>query len=471
MTEKTKYKKSLFIFRRDYRLQDNTALISALKKSETVIPIFIFTFKQIRDNPLKSNNCVQFLVEALEDLQKQLEDVKSRLFIYYGDEMEILEALLKKNPEIKAIFFNMDYTAYSQKRDAAIIKLAKEYECDVNIEEDIMLHNLGEVKTTTGGIYTKYTPYYRKSLSIPVRSIENNNYKNYVSISSKLNGVEEYPLKNCHKFYGNKANSNLPHKGGRMEGLKIIAKIANWKNYDNMRNELDYETTRLSAFNKFGCISVREAFHNIKEKCGLKSGIIGQYIWRDFFYTLSYHHPEIYEYSLNPKYRNIKWENNQKALKAWQEGRTGFPIVDAAMMEMNITGYMHNRGRLIVSNFLIRMLHINWQEGEHYFAKTLYDYDPAQNNFGWEISAFTSGTESRPVNQTIMNPWIQSKSFDKDASYIKKWLPILKDIPPNHLHSWNKYADTYIKEGLKYPAPIIDYEKEKQNSLKQYGYH
>jgi len=248
-----------------------------------------------------------------------------------------------------------------------------------------------------------------------------------------------------------------------------LKKIGEWKDYDKMRNELDYSTTRLSAFNKFGCISVREAFHAIKSKCGINSGIIGQYIWRDFFYTLSYHHPEIYEKSLNPKYQKIKWSGSSAELTKWKEGKTGYPIVDACMQEINTTGYMHNRGRLIVSNFLIRMLHIDWREGEKYFAQMLYDYDPAQNNFGWQISAFTSGTESRPVNQTIMNPWIQSHSFDSDASYIKKWLPQLKDVPAADLHKWGERWEKY-KEKVDYPAPMVDYNKEKERSLKDYGW-
>ena len=274
-------------------------------------------------------------------------------------------------------------------------------------------------------------------------------------------------IKKIHKFYT--YNPNLPHKGGRTEGLAILAKLANWRDYDKMRNELDYETTRLSPFNKFGCISVREAYHAVKSKLGISSGIIGQYIWRDFFYTLSHHHPEIYRESLNAKYRGIKWSANKGHFTAWKEGRTGYPIVDACMAEINTTGYMHNRGRLIVSNFLVRMLHIDWREGERYFAQMLYDYDPAQNNFGWQISAFTSGTESRPVNQTIMNPWIQSHNFDSDASYIKKWLPQLKDVPAADLHNWGAKYEKY-KGKVDYPAPIVDYAKEKDVSLHAYGW-
>lgn len=467
MATTTKYKKTIHIFRRDYRLDDNTALISACSNSTTIIPIFIFTHKQIepKNNSYFSHNCVQFLCNSLDDLNEQLKAHKSRLFVFYGDEMEILTKLLKQNSDIEAVSFNMDYTAYSKTRDASISKLVENLGRKLIIEEDIMLHKLGVVATTSGGVYSKYTPYYRNAIKKEVAKPIPNKYSNYIASSNKF--PNELDINKIHKFHNN--NPNLLHQGGRKEGLEILKKMSEWRDYDKMRNELDYATTRLSAFNKFGCISVREAFHAIKSKCGIDSGIIGQYIWRDFFYTLSYHHPEIYEKSLNPKYQKVKWTGSSSDLNKWKEGKTGYPIVDACMQEINTTGYMHNRGRLIVSNFLIRMLHIDWREGEKYFAQMLYDYDPAQNNFGWQISAFTSGTESRPVNQTIMNPWIQSHSFDSDASYIKKWLPQLKDIPSSDLHRWSERWEKYQNK-VSYPAPMVDYAKEKEASLKAYGW-
>ena len=459
--------KSIHIFRRDYRLDDNTALLAACESSDIVIPIFIFTHKQIDKsyNPYFSDNCVQFLCESLDDLNEQLHAHKSRLFIFYGNEDEIIHKLLSKDTDITSVFFNMDYTAYSQKRDAEVTKMIESMGRKVNILEDITLHKLGEVATTSGGVYTKYTPYYRNAVKKDVQKPVANHHNNYLSASHKFTG--ELDIKKIHKFYTR--NEKLPHKGGRKEGLGILRRMSEWRDYDKLRNELDYETTRLSAFNKFGCISVREAFHAVKSKLGLNSGIIGQYIWRDFFYTLSHHHPEIYERSLNAKFRDVRWSTNTSHFNAWKAGRTGYPIVDACMQEINTTGYMHNRGRLIVSNFLVRMLHIDWREGERYFAQMLYDYDPAQNNFGWQISAFTSGTESRPVNQTIMNPWIQSHNFDSDASYIKKWLPQLKDIPAGDLHNWGEKHEKY-KAKVDYPAPVVEYHKEKDVSLKAYGW-
>ena len=169
------------------------------------------------------------------------------------------------------------------------------------------------------------------------------------------------------------------------------------------------------------------------------------------------------------KYRHIKWKTDPIKFNAWCEAKTGFPVVDACMRELNTTGYMHNRGRLIVSSFLCRMLSIDWKEGERYFAQKLYDYDPAQNNFGWQVSgANSSGTTSRPLEQTILNPWRQSIQFDKEGIYIKKWCPELENVKASHLHKWNEYAKEYIEKGIKYLEPIIDYNVEKEKNLKLY---
>lgn len=465
-TSQHKFNKTIHLFRRDYRIVDNTALISASKQSREIIPVFIFTYKQIRDNPFKSDNCVQFLCESLIELNDVLKSHNTRLYIFYGDELDILTKIFKEYTDIDAVSFNMDYTLYSKERDAKIIDLCNSYSKTPIIDEDITLHPLGSIMTTTNKVYTKYTPYYRKSISTPVKHPDTFKVSNFINHTFTFRGLKEYPISDIHKFYVK--NIHLPHKGGRNEALKILNNINSWKDYNARRNELDYETTRLSPYNKFGCISVREAFYNIKNKLGINSGLISQYIWRDFFYTLSYYNPEIYKKSLNLKFRNIHWSHNKEHLQLWKDGKTGFPIVDACMTELNKTGYMHNRGRLIVSNFLVRLLLINWQEGEYYFAKQLYDYDPAQNNFGWQISAHTSGTESRPLSQTIMNPWIQSHNFDPDASYIKKWLPHLNSVSSSHLHQWDKYYSNYDLDQLNYYKPIISYEDQKKTSIQLY---
>lgn len=463
-----KYNNTIFIFRRDYRIIDNLTLLEASKQSNNIIPIFIFTYKQIRDNKLKSDNCVKFLVESLDELNR--EELNNNLRIYYGDEFEILKKLFSNN-KIDCIAFNNDYTAYSQERDSKIIKLAESFDIDVLHMDDCLLYPLGSIKTSGGKIYSKYTPYYRNAVARTPQKVSTERIKNIASKSKiKLSGYKEYtaPLKS---FYNEKniAKDGLIEKPGRKAGLALLKEIESgkWKKYDDCRNFLTYDTTHLSPYNKFGCVSIREVYEAVKKGNGVKSGIIGQLIWRDFFYNLSAINPNIYKYSQNGVLnRNIKWSNNSLHLKAWKEAKTGFPIVDACMRELNTTGYLHNRGRLIVSNFLVRLLHQNWHEGEYHFARVLYDYDPTQNSFGWQIAGSISGTESRPTSQMIYNPWIQSAKFDNNGEYIKHWIPELKDVEVSKLHKWDKYATEELKKGIKYLEPIIDYAKEREYNIK-----
>lgn len=468
---KTKQKKTLHIFRRDFRLTDNTSLITACKLSDMVIPVFIFTYKQLRDNPLKSDNCVQFMIESLKDLDGQLTEMGSRLRYYYGDEMKIIRTLLTSDPDITCVSFNRDFTRYAMARDKEIAEIATDLGREVLISEDITLHPIGDIRTTTGKVYTKYTPFMRACLAKHIREPDRfSGFKGrLLSGGAKVAGPKEYPPSKLDGFY--KHNDQLPEQGGRTVGLRILAEISRkhmWRDYNTMRDQLTYQTTHLSPFNKFGCVSIREVFWTIRRNLGPSNELLRQLAWRDFFYNLSAANPHIYSGPMNRAWSDIEWETDAAGWSAWVRGRTGFPVVDACMQEINTTGYMHNRGRLIVSNFLSRLLHIDWRRGEHYFAQHLYDYDPAQNSFGWQINATVSGTESRPLNQTILNPWIQSAKYDPDAEYIKKWLPELKDVPAAHLHNWDRFAADHIAAGLKYPAPILDYTTEKKRNLAIY---
>ena len=479
----------IHIFRRDYRLEDNTTLIEALKTHETVIPIFIFTSRQIdpKKNEYRSDNAVQFLCESLADLNKQLRAKNSQLFCFYDDgkidEIELLEDIIDICPDVKTVSFNMDYTNYSKKRDAEIVKLCADKGLTCLIKDDICLNPVGTIVTGSGKPYSKFTPFWRTSAAKDIPKPAKNAHSNYLKSKSSSNTLvnklnnHKYSISMSSimttggKIIGPVINDNLPERGGRDNGQAILKKITEWKDYEDQHDQLTYNTTHLSPFNKYGCVSIREVYWTMMSKLGKDNPVIRQLFWRDFFYHLSNYYPEIYTAkALNPKYRNIKWSQDTSKLKAWQEGRTGFPIVDACMRELNTTGYMHNRGRLITSSFLCRMLSIDWKEGEKYFARKLYDYDPAQNNFGWQVSgANSSGTTSRPLEQTILNPWIQGAQFDRDGKYIKKWCPELEDVNPSHLHKWDQYASGYIKEkGIKYLEPIIDYKVEKEKNLKMY---
>ena len=261
-------------------------------------------------------------------------------------------------------------------------------------------------------------------------------------------------------------NDKLNLHGGRTNGLKQLSKIKNQKQYNSTRNNLDKQTSELSAFIKFGCISIREVYWYIKEHLGPSSTLIYQLIWRDFYFQLGFGFPHVLKGKpLKEKYSKIEWDNNPTKLKKWKDGRTGFPIIDAGMRQLNTIGYMHNRARLITASFLVKTLLIDWRLGEKYYATRLYDYDPLVNNGNWQWVS-SSGADSQPYFR-IFNPWLQSKKHDPDCKYIKKWIPELKEVEPNIIHNWYKYYDKDDYKNI-YLSPIVEFDKEKKKVLSVY---
>lgn len=459
------YNRSIFIFRRDFRLADNKGLIAALTESDTVIPIFIFTPQQVTNNKYKSDNCVQFMIESLEDLNKELNSKGSRILYFYGQPNDIIEKLIKdKKLGVDSIYVNMDYTPFSIKRDEGIGRVCKKYNVAFQSIEDVLLNPVGSILTGGGDIYQKFTPYFTKAKRVKVDNIERNNRSNYLNKKNKLKGEFRGDI---NKFYDS-YNDQIAVNGGRKEGLKILKSVNQFKNYNTKRNDLTYETTRLSAYIKFGCVSIREVYHTFKDKLGAHNDLIKQLYWRDFYYNIAYDFPYIFSSygNLKTNYDKIKWENNRTYYNKWKAGKTGFPIVDAGMREMNATGFMHNRSRLIVSSFLIKLLLVDWKLGEKYFAQTLVDYDPSVNtgNWGW---ASGSGADAQPYFR-IFNPWLQSKKYDPDCEYIKEWVPELKDVDSKHIHEWYKYYDDDNNKDVDYYKPMIDYNKRKEKGIKAY---
>ena len=453
-----KYSKSIFIFRRDLRIPDNIGLIQALKSSDRVIPIFILTPEQLKLNPYKSNNAVQFMMESLEELDSQLKKAKSRLFYFYGKPDIVLKKILERHEDIEAVYVNADYTPYSIKRDKALKQVCDRLEVEFHSTEDLLLNPVGSITTGGGKIYSKFTPYYNQAKKKSVPKPQTSTPKNFISSSSGPKGTYTGSPKSFYKH-----NPHLIRKGGRSNGLKILASLKPFKKYNSMRNCLNYRTTELSAYLKFGCISIREAYHSFNSKLGTRNDLIKQLYWRDFYHNITYGFPHVIGGPMKKQYSKLKWDNNPTHFKRWKEGNTGFPIVDAAMRSMNKTGFMHNRARMIVSSFLIKILLTDWRKGEKYFAQTLMDYDVHNNNGGWQWSAST-GADSQPYFR-IFNPWLQGEKFDPKATYIKKWIPELADVPAKHIHQWDKF---HKEHKVKYPEPIVDYAKNKEESIKRY---
>lgn len=450
--------KGLFIFRRDLRITDNTALLEASKDCEKVYTIFVFTPEQVTDkNRFKSDISVAFMIGALGELAKEIRKKGGQLVTLFGENDKVVSKCIDEWG-IDAVYWNRDYTPYAKKRDASLEKTCLKKGTTIHIYDDYYLHAPNSILTGSGSAYLKYTPYMNKAMSkgFPVPSSRR---VQFLSRSSKKIAPYEMNLKNAMDQFVD-TNQVLVETFKREKALEILRKSAQFKNYDSTRNDLEKPTTRLSAPIKFGVVSIREVAKAFKGNRGL----LRQLVWRDFYAQILNAAPEVLGSALKPQYDNIKWEGSHAHFVKWCKGETGFPIVDAAMREMNETGYMHNRGRLIVASFLIKTLLVDWQKGEKYFATRLVDYDPSSNNGNWQWVAST-GADSQPYFR-IFNPWSQSKEHDPEATYIKHWVPELAEVPAKCIHTWNECAAEF--KGIDYPKPIVDYKEQREKALKMY---
>jgi len=447
----------VFIFRRDYRLEDNTGLNDMLKSCKQVLPIFIFNPKQIEENRNKyfSNNCVQFLCESLVELDKTLQLLGSRLYVFYGEMTKVLEEIDKKY-SIDTIGINIDYTPFSKKRDSCLENYCNKKGIELKKSEDITLYPIDSIHSNSGGVYKVFTPFFNMASSIPYKQVEK------LVFSEKLAGnysfSNEMAIKDIHKFYSE--NKKIAVRGGRTNALKILSNLKQFKNYSKDRDFPSIQTTRLSAYLKFGCISIREYMSAVEKQLGRANSLFKQGYWREFYYNIANSFPQVFGHAFKEKYDNIPWENNEEWFDKWCRGETGCPLVDAGMCELNATGYMHNRCRMVTAMFLTKDLLVDWRWGEHYFATQLVDYDPCQNNGGWQWSAST-GTDAQPYFR-IFNPYSMTEKVDPDAKYIKKWIPELKDVDPRDLYKWE---ERYTKYNIDYPEPIVKHSVQRDKTL------
>ena len=452
--------KSLFIFRRDYRIIDNKGLIEACKNSDEILCVFIFTPEQIKSNEFFSDASFQFLIESLKELDEEIKKkLESNLYIIYDNNVKALKKI-KKDFDFDVIYFNEDYTPYAKKRDKEIENYCKKENVEVIKVEDYLLAPMGTFLKKDNTYYGVYGAFRKLTKGYKVDKVDD--YKCIKSKFVKINSPKK--LEDFNTFYVK--NDNLLIKGGRSNALKVLENVDAFSGYETHRDILDYNTTHLSAYIKFGCVSIREVYHAFKDKYGENFGIIGQLYWREFYFYILNYNPRLLDdgISLKEKYDKIKWKNNPKFIEAWKQGKTGYPAVDAAMRQLNTEGYQHNRGRLITSAILIKILHCDWRIGEKYFAQKLVDYDPAVNNGNWQWSS-GSGADSQPYLR-IFNPWTQSKKFDLNCVYIKKWIPELKDVPNKEIHEWDMHYHKY--KDIGYNGPINNYSEARKETLEMY---
>jgi deoxyribodipyrimidine photo-lyase len=461
--QKEKYDKGLFIFHRDFRLTDNIGLLNACSQCKELYLCFIFTPDQVgKPNTYRSLNAIQFMIESLEELSREIEKQGGELLIFYDKQPKVIEQFIEKN--IQAVFFNKDYTPYAVERDNESVELCKKNNIDCNMFSDYYLLEPGTITTGSGkDVYKKYTPFYDAVLNIKINKPLREPIKNIVKKSPNMEKL--ITLEKANKLFI-KQNPNILVNGGRNEALKKLKlALTQQKEYDETRDYFINNTTFLSAYIKFGCVSIREVYYAFKNKFGLRHGLIRELLWREFFAHILYAYPETMVSSY--KYNDINWRNSKIDYEKWCNGETGFPTIDAFMRQMNQTGFMHNRGRMAVANFLTKTLLMDWRMGAKYFAQKLTDYDVASNQGNWQSVASTGVYGGAYFRD--MNPWIQSKKFDKEAEFIKKWIPELVNVEAKDIHKWDIACREPKYKDVKYNKPMVDYSEQKEKMLALYG--
>ena len=425
---------NIFWFRRDLRLKDNAGLYHALKEERPVIPIFIFDKNILDKLEDKTDRRVAFILAALGEMQDTFKKIGSSLQVYQGTPKEVFNQLTSEY-NIEKVFTNHDYEPYAQERDKMIADLLSLHGTVLHTCKDQVIFEKEEVVKDDGKPYTVFTPYSRKwktkLTSFYLKPYPTEKYlKNFYKQPAK-----EIPSLNSIGFHD--TERNFPVKS---------LKSALLKHYADKRNfPAIHGTSRLGVHLRFGTISIRQLATYAQS---LSETFLNELIWRDFYHMILWNFPQVGKgKAFKPAYDNIEWRRDAGEFEAWCNGQTGYPIVDAGMRELNETGFMHNRVRMIVASFLTKHLLLDWRLGEAYFAAKLLDFDLAANNGGWQWAA-GSGCDAAPYFR-IFNPYLQTQKFDPKMEYIKKWVPEYQEF--------------------NYPGPIVNHEFARKRCLEVYA--
>ncbi len=417
-----------FWFRRDLRLEDNIGLTKALESSDNVQCIFIFDENIILELP-DDDHRITFIYDELSKLNEQLKSFDSSLRIEVGKPVEVWKKIITEE-KIQAIYTNKDYEPYARKRDGAIRDLAEENNVEFHRFKDQVIFEENEVVKDDGDPYTVYTPFKNKWL--------------------KAFNPEEFKPFSIDSLTRNFAKSNFDFPSLKTVGFErssIEVKPYTLKDLENYKDvrDLPFEdaTSYLSPHLRFGTIGIRSLVHSVKDRSEV---FLSELIWREFFMQILYHFPKVVDHSFRAKYDRIQWRNNEAEFEKWCNGETGYPMVDAGMRQLNETGYMHNRVRMVVASFLCKHLLIDWRWGEAYFAQKLFDYDLSANNGNWQWAAGT-GCDAAPYFR-VFNPESQLKKFDPKLKYVRKWV--------------NDFDE------LTYPEPMVEHKMARERALDTY---
>ena len=422
----------LFWFRRDLRLEDNRGLFYALKEHRNVLPLFVYDTHILRRLPSKKDARLVFISEQIKILKQKLESMGSTLLLRHGEPIRVFEELLKTF-DIGAVYTNIDYEPYGKERDARIKYLLDSHKVPFRSFKDHVIFEKDEVVKQNGTPYQVFTPYSRQWK----KQLKENNVLSLDTSSLKDSFLKSDP------------GEDIPIEDMGFQSISVLfaskeIKKSTLVNYSKNRDfPASDGTSRLGVHLRFGTVSIRNLVRKAQEH---SEAFLNELIWREFYMMILWHYPKVVDFAFKPAYDFVEWRNDENDFDAWCKGKTGYPIVDAGMRELNETGYMHNRARMITASFLTKHLLTDWRWGEQYFADKLLDFELSSNNGGWQWAA-GSGCDAAPYFR-VFNPEIQTKKFDPQWEYIRKWVP---------------------EAGSKdYPKPLVDHKFARERALEAY---
>ena len=461
------HSKAIVWFRRDLRIQDQRALFESLAQAKSVLPVFIID-ETITQKLPKDDRRITFIQHSLTELNQEFAKHGSELLILAGDP-SVLIPELANDFKVNAVFCNHDYEPYAKNRDAKVAKQLSKSGIQFHSFKDQVVFEKQEILNLSGGPYKVFTPYSRAW----IKKLESNRNQFLASYDGNLKHL--MPATEIHaqqkwKMTNFFEHGFLPQKlwipAGEKEANRSIKKFKDSiLNYHETRDFPAIDgTSVLSPHFRFGTLSIREAVRFCYQNYSAGTKIwLNELIWRDFYQMILDQFPHVVGHAFKPEYDSLKWSGKEEHFQAWCEGRTGYPLVDAAMRQLNETGWMHNRLRMITAMFLTKDLLVDWRKGEAYFALKLLDFDLASNNGGWQWSAST-GCDAQPYFR-IMNPISQSEKFDEAGSFIKKFVPELSKVKGKAIH-WPH--DDGLFTAPDYPAPIVDHKTQRELALKMF---
>lgn len=472
----------IFWFRKDLRLTDNHALSQFLKDTGRHNSFSFIYIKNGNSFRYFGEKRIRFLYECLGELKKDLSEISFNLQIFSGKSNEVFKSILdEKNPV--SVYLNEQVEPYCIKRDISVKELVEYSGGNFNSFTDSTIFIPGEIRNGEGSQYKVFTPFKNNALDL----LTKDRFKKYECDFKSVDDKNEYIFRNICRLEFEKENSfsgsSSLLKGGRKEGISKLKDFYETK-LDKYNSQRDYPslngTSILSPHLHFGTVSIREALRTAISKLDQQNSDkdkkevqtwINELLWREFYYHITYHNPQLTYKSFKKEYDGLNWNYDEKVFSQWCEGKTGYPIVDAGMRQLNSEGWMHNRVRMIVAMFLTKDLFIDWRFGEKYFAEKLIDLDFSSNNGGWQWSAST-GVDSQPYFR-IFNPYLQSKKFDPDGQYIRKHLPELSSLPVVFIHEPQIMNSAEQKKygvviGKDYPYPITDHKAAKDIAIRKF---